>query len=147
MNRKGPHPRAKSAKDLARPEVRPAPKQRGWSEKTRNAVFRVEPDPPKASKPSKVDTTPPWPFPKREVTLKSSEWQATWKKLKDKTSRDLERENAHAQEAIKEALDQRDALQERFTALEAAVKHTVASLQGHAESTAANLKLLTGLVS
>jgi nucleotide-binding universal stress UspA family protein len=144
MNRKQQHPRAKPAKELARPE----PKQR-WTEKTRNAVLRVEPkpEPPRAPRPTKVDTTPPWPFPKREVTLKSSEWQATWKKLKDKTSRDLERENANAQEAIKEALDQRDELQARFTTLEAAVKHTIASLQGHAESTAANLKLLTGLIN
>lgn len=86
----------------------PRQKQRGWSEKTRLAVLRVEPEPQRANK--KVDTTPPWPFPRREVTIKSSEWQVLWKKIRDKTARDLERDNNVAQETIKALLDERDEL-------------------------------------
>lgn len=137
MNRRPVHPRSRNAKELARQEPKPR----------KSALPAPPPKPVKRAEPTKVDTTPPWPFPKREVILKSSEWPAIWKKIRDRTSRDLERDNAQAQDSIKEALDQRDELQARFTTLEAAVKHAIASLQGHAESTAANLKLLTGLIN
>jgi predicted ATPase len=81
----------------------------------------------------KVDTTPPWPFPKREVVLRSSEWPAIWKKIRDRTTRDLERDNAQAQDAIKEALDQRDALQTRVDKMDETVKKVLTSLGVHTQ--------------
>jgi hypothetical protein len=89
---------------------------------------------------SRVDTTPPWPFPKREVVLKSSEWQAIWKKIRDRTSRDLERDNAQAQDTIKEALDQRDALQARVDKFDDVINKVLTGLGVHT-------KLATDLIS
>lgn len=126
MNRRQVHPRSKSAKELARPEPKP-----------RKAAPPAPPPKPvkpaRRAEPAKVDTTPPWPFPKREVVLKSSEWQAIWKKIRDRTTRDLERDNLHAQEAIKEALDQRDSLQARVDKMDETVKKVLTSLGVHTQ--------------
>lgn len=134
MNRRSPHPRSKSTKELARPEPKPM--------KPRKAPPPPAPvaKPMKRADASRVDTTPPWPFPKREVVLKSSEWQAIWKKIRDRTSRDLERDNAQAQDTIKEALDQRDALQARVDKFDDVINKVLTGLGVHT-------KLATDLIS
>lgn len=126
MNRRPVHPRSRSAKELARPEPKPrkvAPQ--APPPKPVKSVRRIDS--------VKVDTTPPWPFPKREVVLRSSEWPAIWKKIRDRTTRDLERDNAQAQDAIKEALDQRDALQTRVDKMDETVKKVLTSLGVHTQ--------------
>jgi hypothetical protein len=82
------------------------------------------------------EATPPWPFARREVTLNFVHWGDIWKKLKDRATRDLERENLEAHKTIKALLDERDALREgaaaatkaKAEALEA-LKNALASIQ------------------
>ena len=73
----------------------------------------------KKPEPKLTVVIPPWPFARRSETISRDEWPVIYKKIRDKTVRQLEKENEQAQLTIRDLLDQNDLLRAGAASAEA----------------------------